>query len=150
IELDTDGPTPNDDGDSDTGANSLQNFPEILSALVYPTRTVLQGTLSSRANATYRVEFFDTDELDPSGNCDGRTFLGTTNLTIGMSGAVNFNLSLALLLTNGHYVTATATDSSNNTSEFSFPALVTPYDAADVAIDVIGPDEAIGLQTNVT
>ncbi len=114
-----DGITPNDAGDSDEGGNNLQNFPVLTSASATSSAIMIKGTLNSTANTTYRVEFFANDACDPSGYGEGQIFVGATNVTTNSSGNVNFNVEFVFTAASGQYLTATATDSNNNTSEFS-------------------------------
>jgi CSLREA domain-containing protein len=108
------GVTANDPGDADRGPNELQNYPVLTSA----SGNTIQGTLSSLANTSFRVEFFASRERDPSGHGEGERFLGATIVTTNGSGQASFSFTSATSF-GGQYVTATATDSANNTSEFS-------------------------------
>jgi hypothetical protein len=75
IDLGGDGVTLNDDGDGDSGANGLQNYPELVSAAVDSLNNTvrIQGSLNSIPNATFMVEFFHSTEADSSGYGDGAT-----------------------------------------------------------------------------
>jgi hypothetical protein len=116
--------TPNDPCDADTGANNRQNFPVLTSASTSGGNTTIQGTLNSTANTTFRVEFFSNPACDPSGNGEGRTFIGSTSVTtVACDAAINFVLPVSVLP--GQFVTATATDPAGNTSEFSVCVVVT-------------------------
>ena len=108
----SDGVTPNDSGDGDTGANNLQNFP----VLVASTGGV-DGSLNSRPNTTYRIEYFGSTSCDPTGNGEGQFFLGTVDVVTDANG----NATLPFQATGSAlFVTATATSSTtNDTSEFS-------------------------------
>lgn len=117
IDLQVNGVTPNDLGDGDTGANNQQNFPVLIGAA--SGSTIVTGTLNSTANTTFRIEFFSNTACDPSGYGEGRTFLGSTNVTTDGSGNTNLSAFFATTVPVGQYVTATATDPNNNTSEFS-------------------------------
>jgi CSLREA domain-containing protein len=120
IDLDpTNGLTPNDAGDTDTGSNNLQNFPVLTSAASSATMTTIAGTLNSEASKTYRLEFFSNDACDSSGNGEGKTFLGATSVTTDSSGNVSFTAPSLTGGVAGQVATATATDPDNNTSEFS-------------------------------
>jgi hypothetical protein len=120
IDLDPDGVTPNDGGDGDTGANNLQNFPVLTSASASSSNTNITGTFNSAANGTFRLEFFSNSNLDPSGSGEGQTFLGFANVTTNDSGNASFTANFPVAVPVGHFITATATDlSNNNTSEFS-------------------------------
>ena len=124
IDLGTDGVTPNDAGDGDTGPNNLQNFPVLTSAI--SGSTTIEGTLNSAANIVFRLEFFSNAACDPSGNGEGETFLGFKDVTTDGTGNVSFTATFATSVTVGHFITATATDPGNNTSEFSQCAVVAP------------------------
>lgn len=119
------GPTPNDPGDTDTGANGLQNYPIITSVIPSGGNTIIQATLNSAPNVTFRVEFFANPAPDPSGYGQGQTFLGAKSVTTDGSGNVSFSATFS-----GTYstVAATATDASGNTSEFS-PCNFSPFPA---------------------
>jgi hypothetical protein len=110
--------TPNDPCDSDTGVNNLQNYPVLTSVSSSGGTTNITGTLNSVANTTYRIEFFANDAIDPSGFGEGKTFIGFANVTTDANCNASFNVNLPQLAA-GQRVTATATDPSGNTSEFS-------------------------------
>ncbi len=117
IDLGANGVTANDSGDGDSGANNLQNFPVLLSVVTNGTQVTLNGTLNSESNKTYRIEFFANTANDN----EGQRYLGFVNVTTPVSSpnTVTFNTTLTASVVAGEYVTATATDPSNNTSEFS-------------------------------
>lgn len=118
IDLGSSGILSNDAGDGDTGANQQQNFPILASASATITNIVIQGSLNSRSNASFDLDFYSNTQCDSSGNGEGRTWLGSTNVTTDATGNVNFTATLASVIA-GRYVTATATDLNGNTSEFS-------------------------------
>jgi CSLREA domain-containing protein len=118
IDLGANGVTANDASDSDGGPNGFQNFPIITDA----RGDGLSGTLQSTANATFRLEFYSNVACDASGNGEGKTFLGATNVTTDGTGNGSFSFPTPIVV--GQYATATATDSANNTSEFSGCKLV--------------------------
>ena len=119
IDLGNDGVTPNDTGDGDTGANNLQNFPELTSATSGATSTTIEGTLDSTDNTTFKLEFSSNTACDPSGNGEGEAFLGFTDVTTDSSGDATFMVTFPTTVPAGQFITATATDTANNTSEFS-------------------------------
>lgn len=122
IDLEDDGVTPNDAGDGDMGANSLQNFPVLTS--VTGGGTTIEGALNSTPSSTFRLEFFSNSACDPSKHGEGETFLESVNVNTNSSGDVNFTVALPSTVPVDHFVTATATDPDNNTSEFSRCVLV--------------------------
>jgi len=127
IDLGGNGLTQNDLGDGDSGANNQQNFPLITSAIVSSGSTSIQGSLNSTANSSFRLEFFDNLECDPSASGEGRTFVGTVNVTTDASGNASINTSVPVAMSG--FITATATrlvDSTpRDTSEFSLCIAVT-------------------------
>jgi hypothetical protein len=132
IDLDRDGVTPNDAGDTDVGPNDLLNFPEISGVTISLGQVVITG--ETRPGAT--VEFFVV-AADPTGYGEGVNFLGSgiegsgsdSNPGLGSIDptANQFTFSLPIgVLTCGDTITATATDPSGSTSEFSLN-FITPY-----------------------
>jgi subtilisin-like proprotein convertase family protein len=112
------GVTPNDAGDGDLGANVLQNYPAITSAVPsFMNSLLISGTLQSRPSAKFTIDVYGTPQADPSGYGEGRVWLGFASITTGISG----NASWTVLTQNGNVglIAATATDFAGNTSEFS-------------------------------
>ena len=117
IDFGYNGVTANDLGDADTGPNNLQNFPVLNSAAV-GVGTTISWTLNSTANAAFRVEFF----ANATNDGQGQTFLGAVNVnTVGTGNPAVTPISTTLpaVVPANYYITATATDASGNTSEFS-------------------------------
>jgi hypothetical protein len=108
----------NDPCDADTGANNLQNYPVITTVANTVGAVNITGTLNSTASTTFRLEFFRNDVIDPSGYGEGQVFLGFANVTTDGSCNATFNVNFPAASGAGH-ITATATDSNGNTSEFS-------------------------------
>ena len=121
IDLTEDGVTPNDPGDTDTGVNGLQNFPVITSVVESSGSVEVVGTLDSLPSADYHLEFFASDTADPSHFGEGQVFLGATDVSTNASGSASFDVTFPT--TAGPRITATATDSNGNTSEFSLRPL---------------------------
>ena len=141
IDLGGDGVSPNDAGDGDEGPNNRQNFP-VLTGVAGG----VQGTLNSIPNATFRIEFFGNAACDASGNGEGATLLGTTSITTDATGNAAIPLFSAAA---GQFVTATATDGSNNTSEFS--TCVQPQAAsAELALTVTDSPDPVAVGTQLT
>jgi hypothetical protein len=105
-------------GDMLNSQAAIGNFPFLSSAISSNGQAIIQGRLNGVSNATHRIEFFANDSLDPSGFGQGQYFLGWRNVTTDTNGFVSFTAVLPPPITNGQYVTATATDDQNNTSEF--------------------------------
>ncbi len=106
-----DGVTLNDsvDGDGDSGPNLLQNFPILSSATGDSVSTTIVGTLNSRADTLYRIEFFSNSTASASGHGEGQTFVGFTDVTTDETGNASFNATLMTAVPNGRFITATAT-----------------------------------------
>jgi hypothetical protein len=109
IDLAPPGVNPNVTG----GAN---NYPVIVIASV--ASGTISGTLNGPANATFTIEFFSNTSCNVSGNGEGATFLGSTSVTTDASGNALFAVPVAGLVA-GNRITATSTDASGTTSEFS-------------------------------
>ncbi len=119
IDLGPIGPTANDPGDADTGANNLQNFPIIASVTAGGSSTNVKGSLNSSASSSFNLDFYRNSACDPSGSGEGEHFIGTTLVTTDVQGNANFDVTFAVATASTELLTATATDQSGNTSEFS-------------------------------
>lgn len=119
IDLGDDGVTPNDIGDEDTGANNLQNAPEISTAVNETQDVIITGRLASTANTMFTLEFFTNMDCDPSEFGEGETFIGSLVVETDNAGNAAFEFAPADALTEDVFITATATDANGNTSEFS-------------------------------
>jgi hypothetical protein len=76
------------------------------------SETTITGTLNAGREVTYLIQFFS----NPLGN-EGKKFIGQKSVTTDAFGNVTF--SPASKVAAGQNITATATDPSGNTSEFS-------------------------------
>lgn len=119
IDLAPIGITFNDVLDADSGANGLQNFPVLYGAASSASGTAVSGYVESLPNATYTVELFVSAACDPSGAGEGETFRHTFSITTDATGTKAFAETFTPAAPAGSRVTATATDSAGNTSEFS-------------------------------
>jgi hypothetical protein len=119
IDLTPGGVTANDAGDGDAGPNGLQNFPTLSLAFSTAAVTKVAGNLNSTPSTTFNIEVFSNPTCDPSGNGEGRQFAGVATVTTDGSGNAAFRFALGAYAGVGSFVTATATDPSGNTSEFS-------------------------------
>lgn len=147
IDLGNAGVTPNDTGDADTGANTLQNFPVLTSAKGAAGGGVnVQGTLNSTASSTFTLHFYSNASCDGSGNGEGQAFLGSATTTTAANGNATFNVTVAGTALPGQVITATATNSLGNTSEFSACVI---YGAADLSITKTVPSSIITVGDDV-
>jgi CSLREA domain-containing protein len=148
IDLGQNGVTPNDANDVDTGVNGLQNFPVILSG----ARTETGATADMRLdvghaeNRVYRIGLYASPLCDPSGHGEGEFLLSQGLRTISASTETFTVGALSdVPMPPGTVFTATATDTNNNTSEFSEcfeldpPSLVvnTVIDVGDGVCDTV-------------
>ena len=126
IDLNHDGVTPNDPGDSDTGPNDLLNFPEIDSI---QTNIDSSFTIFGHMSDTGYVEYFiahpagqDTQPVHTSGHGEAYYYIGRdTALTDGP-----FIFDISNIYPFYTVITAIATDTLGNTSEFSENFMLIP------------------------
>jgi titin len=121
IDLGSYGVNANVNCDTGSGDNMAQNYP-VLSNAVSGNGTGISGSLNSRPNATFLLQFFANPICGSSifgNNGQGQIYLGQTNVVTGNDCNVSFVAYLPGSVPVGYVVTATATDSDNNTSEFS-------------------------------
>ena len=104
-----------------TGPNRLRNPPTLTAVATSVSSTFITGTLTSTPNTTFTIQFFASSPLDPTGRGEGAQFLGQATAVSGANGIANYSANVPTLLKSGQFVTATATDPSGNTSEFSSP-----------------------------
>jgi hypothetical protein len=135
IDIGPGGVTGNDTCDPDTGANNLQNFPVLSSVASSNGQTVITGNLNSAPGTVFTIDFFLNPSLETPASRQGKVYLFSTEVTTG-DGSCDAALAVKQSGINlgGLFITATATDPSGNTSEFSSPVLGTgtrgrsPYD----------------------
>ncbi|MEW6734339.1 MAG: right-handed parallel beta-helix repeat-containing protein [Acidobacteriota bacterium] len=153
IDLGSDGITSNDVGDNDSGPNALNNAPVITG--IIPTNNgnvMVTGTVNAIGSTPVNVEVFtnliSNSSNNPSGFDEGQTFVGAITTISG-------SFSVAIPAISQMTVTATATDNSDNTSEFSnafqinnnLPDLL----AADLVSTptTLAPGEMVKLRFNI-
>lgn len=150
IDLDNDGPTANDAGDPDAGANNLQNYPDLQSAVATLNGTDVTGLLNSEVNTTYWLEFYSNPVCDTTGRGPGVAFLGAFTVTTDGNGFAPFTFPLPPV---GPFdvITATATDPGGNTSEFSgCVPITTPTTDLAVSAAAVPNPVSLGLPLDVT
>ena len=122
IDIEDDGPTPNDAGDADAGANDLLNYPVITSTIESGGTVSVDFELDVPAG-TYRVELFTNPSgVGFSGYGPGEILATSTSISHTGSGLESFSTTYAGAV--GDIVTATTTEdlgggSWGPTSEFS-------------------------------
>jgi hypothetical protein len=119
IDLNGNSVTANDAGDADAGENELQNYPVLTSAVTDGVRTSVTGTLNTAPNTAFLLQFFANTAAEPTGFGEGRTLLGSRTISTDPAGNVSFTLIFPVPMPVGQWVSATATDPTNNTSEFA-------------------------------
>jgi hypothetical protein len=82
------GVTANDPDDPDTGANNLQNFPVITSAVAGPGNLTIHYALDSEPSANFKLQFFRADACDASGHGGARELLGFADVATDAMGDV--------------------------------------------------------------
>ena len=138
IDLGATGVTANDGTKSSSLPNYGMDYPVIYSASLSDCWLTVSGRVGSAPNqstfANARVEIFKSSN-DSSSYGEGQTFLGY--LTTDANGSFSGNVS-GIGFKSGDRLTATATDGSNNTSEFG-----TNY-AVSTATGSCAPSSAVG------
>jgi len=130
IDLNENGVTLNDPGDSDSGPNNLLNFPAITSVNVSGNNQLIYGfTFDGPAETNgYRIEFFANSAADASGYGEGETYLGHVDIAhSGGSQTYSGNMTALAPIGIGSIISATATRKTAGgtwdiTSEFSATA----------------------------
>jgi len=134
IDLNPNNVTVNDNNvlDADTGANDLQNYPVVGSAVALGTGTEVSWTLDSLASSNFRLEFFAVNACDASGHGEAGRFLDERLVKTDYNGMAALTTQTAGRANVGQYVVMTATYVSvvgpplvlGATSEFSACVLV--------------------------
>ena len=136
IDLAGDGVTANDINDADSGPNSLMNFPEQISVNYDSTanETYIGGRVTSPSPTSITVDLYANQFEDPLRHGEGEVYLGS--VTPNSDGSFCFTLAGQIPLPVGPpapKVTATATDASGSTSEFSS----TRFDVELIGLEVV-------------
>ena len=126
-------------------ANGGQNYPT-LSNVYSSTLTRVRGTMNGQTGKTYTLQFFASPTGDTNGYGEGQVYLGQTDVTLGGTCAADFTAYLTSPVASGWVVTATATDTNNNTSEFS--KWVTAIPVPPVLVAKPGPNQLALSWTN--
>ena len=131
----TSGVTANDTDDPDTGANDLQNFPVLTSAVSDEGDTSVDGTLNSTPSSSFTVQLFANSACDTSLHGEGDLLVGTVDVNTDATGDGSFTVSIGDRPV-GTVITATATNAAGSTSEFSECRTVTGPDPVFFSLGV--------------
>jgi hypothetical protein len=104
------------------GANADQPAPVLTSADRLPGGVRVTGTLTSHPNTWFTIEVFADSGGDTLGGAEGRVYLGSVRERTNAAGVASFTFVGRLPL-DASFITATATDLRENTSEFGATTL---------------------------
>jgi hypothetical protein len=138
IDIYGNGVTANDALDADGGPNSFQNYPVLDSA--FAVANTIEGTLNSIPNRDFAIDFYANAACDTLGYGEGERYVGSTMVVTGGDGNISFTVAVPGTLSVGEAVTATATDTKGNTSEFSQCVTVVPDPLTGVGDEARIPD----------
>jgi hypothetical protein len=97
-------------------ANNGQEAPVLDLAVAHHHRTIMSGTLTSTPDTNFTIDFFASSTPGPQ----GEDYVTSIDVTTDDNGFAAFTTRLYGSFS-GQWITATATDSSGDTSEFSPP-----------------------------
>ena len=140
IALSTTGVTANDNGDGDSGANELLNFP-VINSFASDGATDIDYDINLDAPAAdYRIDFYRNSAVDPSGHGEGETHLGFVEFTHA-GGNLTFTgmLPTSEIIGLGENISATTTRkigplTYDITSEFSYNIISVSSDPASLVV----------------
>jgi parallel beta-helix repeat protein len=101
------------------GGNLMQPAPVLTSAISEGGILTIRGTLTAAPGTTFTLEFFAAATSDNEHGGQAERFLASTTVTTDANGYASFEITLAVPVSVGEFVTATATDPGGNTSQFS-------------------------------
>ncbi len=138
---------PPGDQPGQTAPRAISSFPPtIASASTTGASSTIRGTLNATVgntfSGTYTLQFFSTPTLNPSGNTEGETLIGTVTLNLSGSSYI-FTEVLPTAFTPGSLISATLTDSLGNTSQFSQGILGT-QGPPTISVQASAPSVPIG------
>jgi hypothetical protein len=166
IDLPPTGITANDALDPDAGPNDTQNFPVLTTATSAGANYFISGSLNSLASTTGFTLDFYANETCPAvgGETEGQVYLGSaSNLPTNATGDLTFTDIVVNNAPGFRWITATATSSTGNTSEFSacikannrptitaINDVVTAINTSALVNFTIGDDETVLTVSSVT
>ncbi len=119
INLGVVGVNTNDPEDTDVGPNALQNSPSIRGVTFQGQSGEMAGVAFGLPNSKLRLEFFSNSKRLANTEDEGQDFLLSTDVVTNELGEAPFLVPFTAPLLENESITATATDSLGNTSEFS-------------------------------
>jgi hypothetical protein len=120
IDLGHNGITKNDSSDSDTGPNDYQNFPLLDSVVTSGGSTMVYGRMdSAKSSVELRIDLYEANVADSLHFGGADSLVGTTTVTTDNFGNAAFVVTIPRVVPPSHVFSATATDATGNTSEFS-------------------------------
>jgi hypothetical protein len=131
------GPTLND-SQGHAGPNNWQNYPVLTAASSSNTSTLISGSFSESAekDSTITLDFYANQSGGTNVYGQGQIYLGSRSVVTDDYGYASFSAALAtggndvngnpIDSLAGYWISATATDASRNTSEFSLDVQASP------------------------
>ncbi len=148
IDIGPEGVTPNDNLDADTGSNGLQNFPVLTKATLSGGQATVTGTMNSKANTVYAVDFFSGPACTAPCTQQGAVYLGSTSVTTDAAGSIPVSATVPCALPAGSVITATATSPTGDTSEFSAGVNLVDFKPV-LAVTNVAVDDSLGNNNGV-
>ncbi len=119
VDINDDGPTPNDDLDVDAGPNEMQNYPVLTSAVAEFGGLKVTGSLNSTPYLYFNMFFLVNDACDASGYGEGQMFVDErTIFDSDGDGQMSFSYFFNQAVAPGKFIAASASN-PESTSEFS-------------------------------
>jgi titin len=98
-------------------------------------KVTVMGTLNSTPNSQFTIEWFVNNSCNPSGFGEGEKFIGSMIVTTNALGRAKFTMTFTTGVSSGQFISATATDANNNTSQFSRCVRIGPGESDDSESD---------------
>ena len=128
-----------------SGANGGVQPPRLISAQSGAAETRISGTYAGNPKTAYRIQFFASQNANPSGSGDGQTFLGDLDILTDSVGNYTFNQVLMKGAPVGSFISATATQNVitlNNSSAFANDVEATQAAVTDLSVTTAVPTTA--------
>jgi Domain of unknown function (DUF4347)/Cadherin-like/Right handed beta helix region len=125
IDLGLTGEAINDPLDADTGANNLQNSPQLAAVSTNGSSINIVGQIRTTPNSFYRIQFFANPTQHSSGTGQAVVYIGSTDVSTDAAGIAQFNSTFINAIPSGYSISATASKANatftafSDTSEFS-------------------------------